>query len=116
MRLELSQALGLPRKKKPSKDIVKKQLKRARQMFINERVAKDKERLATALGLQAQYKDKHRQVRRTPENQKLLAVWEAEAKAAQLYLELTTAWAGEYFDRIMAMVADPECDYSDEEP
>ncbi len=105
--LRLTRSRGdLPRKKKPSKHTTTKQLRRARELFIEERCKDIHERLALALARRAEYSESP--LRRTEAYQKRRRLWEAEVLAAQLYRDATIESAGEYFDRIMAMVADPE--------
>lgn len=97
----------MPRKKKPSKHVVSKQLKRARELFIEERCRNVRERLDLARSRgRADHGDSP--LRKTEAYQKRKRLWEAEATAAQLYLEATIESAGEDFDLAMAMVTEPE--------
>lgn len=92
-------------KKKPSKHNVLKQLAAARDLHIEIRTVKTRERLSQARGLCVQY----RQFRqRCPEHELALRRWEAEVKAAELALEQETRSFGEAFDLRMQVAADPE--------
>lgn len=96
--------------KKASKHVVLKQLKRARALFMEERSAEPKKRLSAALGRQAEFSG-YARLRRVAQSQDLQLkkqFWDAEVIAARLQVQLSEQLAGEYFDLIMGMVADPE--------
>lgn len=98
-------------KRKASKHVVLKQLRRARELFVEERCAEHKQRLELARERQVEYRGYSR---RGSTAQRLLdlelktQLWDAEVAAATLRVVVSADLAGEYFDRVMAMVADPE--------